>query len=422
MSTCSRFFLLIAFGLSGFAAFGQAARSPFSSYGLGEQYGTALAQGQGMGGVGISNPQFLYINNQNPALLVYNRFTTFQAGMIGEQRSQSSDSVSEKSGNGNLNYLAISFPVKNGWWSTSFALMPYTRLNYLLNYKEPISGTSGYADVIEEGSGGINQFYWSNGVSVNKWLSLGVKAAYLFSATESNYGNLIDDTLIPLVARISDRTFVSDFVFTSGVSVHLDSVTSKNHRLNFGLVYDFKTNLDTKFNRRIERWSAAGLLDSSTVISNQPGIITIPANIMFGASFSPYPFRWIAALDASFADYSQYRNLTGTNQYESNSWRVAGGFEITPDRTSLSQYLKRITYRTGLSLENYPFLANGNTVRDFGITFGLSLPVNRISSLDLAVKWGKKGDKALNSIEENYFKIYFGITFNDQWFIKRRFD
>ncbi len=422
MSTCNRFFLLVALCLSGFASFGQAARSPFSSYGLGEQYGTALAQGQGMGGVGISNPQFLYINNQNPALLVYNRFTTFQAGVIGEQRSQTSDSVSEKSGSGNLNYLAICFPVKNGWWTTSFTLMPYTRLNYLLNYKEPISGTTGYADIIEEGSGGVNQFYWSNGVSINKWLSLGVKAAYLFSSTESNYGNLVDGTLIPLVARISDRTFVSDFVFTSGISIHLDSVTSKNHRLNFGLVYDFKTNLDTRFNRRIERWSSAGLLDSSTVISNQPGIITIPANIMFGMSFSPYPFRWMAALDASFADYSQYQNLTGTNQYESNSWRVAGGFEITPDRTSLSQYLKRITYRTGLSLENYPFLANGNTVRDFGITFGVSLPVNRISSLDLAVKWGKKGDKALNSIEENYFKIYFGITFNDQWFIKRRFD
>ncbi len=422
MSLCKRIILLVAFGLSSATTFGQAARSPFSSYGLGEQYGTSLAQGQGMGGVGISNPSFIYINNQNPALLVYNRFTSFQAGVIGEQRNQSSDSVSEKSGSGNLNYLAISFPVKSGWWSTSFALMPYTRLNYLLNYKEPISGTTEYVDIVEEGSGGVNQFYWSNGVSLNKWLSLGVKAAYLFSSTESRYGNLLINAQVPLSAVITDRTFVSDFVFTSGISVHLDSVSKKNHRLNFGFVYDFKTNLDIKFNRRIERWNVAGLLDSTTVISNQPGTITVPGNFMLGMSFSPYPYRWMAALDASFADYSQYRNLTGTNQYESNSWRVAGGFEITPDRTSLSQYLKRITYRTGFSFENYPFLANGNTVKDFGITFGVSLPVNRISSLDLAVKWGKKGDKALNSIEENYFKIYFGITFNDQWFIKRRFD
>jgi hypothetical protein len=415
-------FVLAACSLPMSVARGQAARSPFSSYGLGEQYGTALAQSQGMGGVGFSNPQFLSINNQNPAMLVYNRLTTFQAGIIGESRSQQSDSVSEKSGSGNLNYLVFAVPVVSGWWSTSFGLMPYTRLNYLLNYRENIPGTSEFASIIEEGSGGINQFYWSNGVSLNKSISVGIKAAYLFSSTVSEYGNLLIDSRVPLAARINDRTFISDFVFTPAVHLHLDSLGPKNHRLNIGIVYDLQTNLSAKFNRRIERWNLAGLLDSTTVISNQPSSITMPGNLMVGVSYSPYPYKWMAALDGSFADYSQYRDLEGKNRFESNSWRIAGGFEYTPDRTSLSNYLKRMTYRTGVSVENYPFLANGNTVKDFGITFGVSLPVNRISSLDLAVKWGKKGDKALNAIEENYFKIYFGITFNDQWFIKRRFD
>jgi len=61
-------------------------------------------------------------------------------------------------------------------------------------------------------------------------------------------------------------------------------------------------------------------------------------------------------------------------------------------------------------------------VNDFGINFGLSMPVSRFSSLDLAFKIGKRGNLLENTIEENYFKIYFGVTFNDQWFIKRRFD
>ena len=88
----------------------------------------------------------------------------------------------------------------------------------------------------------------------------------------------------------------------------------------------------------------------------------------------------------------------------------------------MSNYLKRLTYRTGVSIENSAYLVNGNPVKDFGITFGVSLPVSRISSLDLALKVGHKGDKTLNTIEENYLKLYFGLTFNDQWFIKRRFD
>jgi len=61
-------------------------------------------------------------------------------------------------------------------------------------------------------------------------------------------------------------------------------------------------------------------------------------------------------------------------------------------------------------------------LKDFGINFGLSLPVARYSSLDLGVKLGKRGDINTNTVVENYFKIYFGVTFNDQWFIKRKFD
>lgn len=81
-----------------------------------------------------------------------------------------------------------------------------------------------------------------------------------------------------------------------------------------------------------------------------------------------------------------------------------------------------MTYRTGVSIEESPYLINGKPLKDLGINFGLSLPVSRVSSLDLAVRWGKRGNVSDNTIEETYFKIYFGVTFNDQWFIKRRFD
>jgi hypothetical protein len=103
------------------------------------------------------------------------------------------------------------------------------------------------------------------------------------------------------------------------------------------------------------------------------------------------------------------------------SWRMALGGEITPDQFAAENYLKRVTYRAGVSMEQNPFLANGQPVKDIGINFGFSLPAGR-SSLDVAFKYGKRGNKSENILEENYLKIYFGITFNDQWFIKRKFD
>jgi hypothetical protein len=94
---------------------------------------------------------------------------------------------------------------------------------------------------------------------------------------------------------------------------------------------------------------------------------------------------------------------------------------MTPDPFATENYLKVWTYRLGVSMEQAPFLANGKPVKDLGINFGFSLPAGR-SSLDFAFKYGKRGNKSDNLLEENYFKIYFGITFNDQWFIKRKFD
>jgi hypothetical protein len=410
--------------LGSLTAFGQAARSPFSSTGLGEQFGNALTHNQGMGGVGLSAPQYWYLNNQNPALLIFNRITTFEAGLVGETRTIKSPTLTENSGSGNLNYLALGIPIKPGKWTASISLMPYSRLNYQQQRTEVIQGDTTQINVLEKGSGGINQFSFSNGVAINRKISAGFKASYLFSSVVNEYSNLLMGTqqVLLISPNIYERTFVSDFQFTPAVSIHLDSLGKRDqYRFNVGVVYDFKTNLNSKFYQRIERRNVAGLIDSTTLISNQPGYITIPSKLSVGVSLSK-SYRWTVALDGTYSSYSQYRDLAGRNPYNGDAWSLAAGYEITPDAGSLGSYLKRMTYRTGVSLENSPYLANGNAVRDFGITFGLSLPVTRISSLDLALKVGKRGDKTLNGVEESYLKLYFGMTFNDQWFIKRRFD
>ncbi|MFN8691085.1 MAG: hypothetical protein ACK5XL_13875, partial [Cyclobacteriaceae bacterium] len=78
-----------------FAAAGQTAKTPFSAFGIGEYYGTGLAHNQGMG-VGLSNPQSYYTNNMNPALLVFNKVTSFSAGILGERRTLRDSARSER--------------------------------------------------------------------------------------------------------------------------------------------------------------------------------------------------------------------------------------------------------------------------------------------------------------------------------------
>jgi len=131
--------------------------------------------------------------------------------------------------------------------------------------------------------------------------------------------------------------------------------------------------------------------------------------------------KFTIGADAQYMDYTQFKDFKGQNPAGQGAWRLAVGTEVTPN-TSSTNYLSRMTYRTGVSIDQYPYLVNGNALKDFGINFGLSLPVSRYSSLDLGLKVGRRGDLTLNKIEETYIKLYFGVTFNDQWFIKRRFD
>lgn len=412
--------------ISAEVAFSQAAKSPFTYLGIGEYYGNSLAHNQGMAGVGISNPQFFYLNNQNPALLVFNRFTVFEAGYLGERRTAEGGGRRETNTNGNLNYLVTAFPAKLGYWTTSLGLMPYSSVNYQLTYVDNIENSSNTVNVTERGSGGINQFYWSNGIALHKYFSVGIKASYLFSSIVNEYTNELNGSGQPIsyLINVQEQNYVKDFNFSVGISFHKDSLFSKgNYKLNIGAVYDFQTNVRSEYSAYIERLnSATARIDSTLLFDNVPGGLVLPAAISGGISFGKGD-QWIVGTDFTYLDYRSFKDFKGNSpDWTTNGWKFGLGAEITPDPTALGSYLKRMSYRTGLNYDKYPYLINGKPVYDFGINFGFSLPVSRISSLDIALKVGQRGNLDDNTIEENYFKIYFGVTFNDQWFIRRRFD
>lgn len=407
-------------------ASGQAARSPYTSFGIGEPYGNALINQQGMAGIGVSQPQFFSINNQNPALLVYNSIlTSFQAGIITERRNISGDTLSETSQGGNMNYLVTAFPIIPSKWTTSVGLMPYTSVNYRLQYDDDIIGSPEEVRVTEEGSGGLTQLYWSNGVRLSREFAVGLKASYIFSSIVNTYKNQLIDSEQPVnfIAAVEEKTYVKDFTFGTGISFSKDSLFSRQrYRLSVGAVYNFGTNLDARKTDKLYRTNSIGdTTDLSVLPSSTNGSFSIPSSFTVGISLAR-GMRWNVGTEFSYQDWSQFQNVSGQNDGLEQSWRLAVGGEITPDPFAVENYLKRITYRTGLSIEQNPYLASGFPVKDLGINFGFSLPAGRQNSVDFAFRYGKRGNKSENLLEENYFKIYFGITFNDQWFIKRKFD
>jgi hypothetical protein len=136
MSVVKTCFLVVAVMLSAAKVLGQAAPSPFTDFGIGEAYGNQLVHNQGSAGLGVSHPQFWFLNNQNPALLVYNPLTVFEVGSIYEQKTIKATDLNEKNKGGNFSYLVAAFPVKVNKWTTSAGLMPYTHVSYNLQFSE----------------------------------------------------------------------------------------------------------------------------------------------------------------------------------------------------------------------------------------------------------------------------------------------
>lgn len=404
------------------SAWGQAAKSPFTSRGLGDIYDMSLVHNQGMGGLGISNGSYWHLNNINPALLPYNSLTIFSAGFIGERRTIENSTTSETNSGGNLNFLAMAFPVKPGIWTTSLGLMPYSNVDYKFSYTGVVPGTDTEVLFTEEGSGGFNQFYWSNGVAINKRFFVGVKATYLFSSIETKFSDILMDENLAAYSAVNKELFsASDFLFSAGLAFNQDSIFNNKIKLKVGLTYDFNADVKTK------RAQSFGLEQVNRPVLNAKndtirGSITIPQAIGAGISFSN-GFKWMAGVDVKVQQWSDYKDFSGDNSDDlQNSLKVTLGGEFTPDYGSVTSYLKRVTYRVGFGYEETPYTINGNQIKDFGINFGWSLPVGRFSSLDMAFKYGQRGDVQDNLLSEDYFKVYLGFNFNDQWFIKRKYD
>jgi hypothetical protein len=419
---CTYIFLLVVT-----ATFGQAARSPFSTFGIGEPYGNALIHNQGMGGTGIAQPQYWFINNQNPALLVFNRFTVFEGGMLVDSKTIKGDTTNTKSTGGNFNYLAAAFPVKDQKWTTSFGLMPFTNVNYKFVYYDSVrDNNNNVVDTIavqEQGSGGFTQLYWSNGIRLHKNWSVGLKAAYIFSSIENDYANTLINVNqpVPFLIAVKEQTYVNDFLFTGGLSFSKDSLGKKNNIIvSAGLTYSFASDLKARKTTTYERRTSSGNPLSLDTLVTYRGKISIPSGLQVGFSISKSA-NWTAAVEAGFQNWSTFNSLNEDDLGNlAKSWRLSVGGEYTPDYLS-NRFFEKVSYRAGFKLEQYPFLVNNNVLKEFGINFGFSLPAGR-SSIDLAFSTGKRGNRSENILEETFFKVYFGLTFNELWFVRRKFD
>ena len=390
--------------------------SPYSGNGLGELIYAGMPHHLGMGEVGIATPTYWQINSVNPALLVNNLLTTFQVGFQADFRNFRATNTNGSDETAGLRYLNITFPISRGRWTSNVALLPYSTVNYEFFNQSDIAGIEDTQSLNTfRGEGGITRFDWSNGVRISKSFSLGLRTSYIFGSIRNFAETSVagDDALF--VVLYNDEVSYSDFTFQFGAFYAYE--ISETRALNFGLTYNVGTVLEGTRDETFTREASGTQVQSQEINTDQNADFDLPTTLGVGLSYQVVN-KLLLGLDIE----RDFGGTYGADPSFRERLKIGVGTEFTPDYSNVRNYWSRVNYRAGVNFEQVPYVINGREINNFGLSAGMSLPISGASSFDTAFKFGWRGTTEDNLIRENYFQIVLGVTINDRWFIKRRYE
>jgi hypothetical protein len=148
--------------------------------------------------------------------------------------------------------------------------------------------------------------------------------------------------------------------------------------------------------------------------------------LSFGAGIGN-PKSWFVGAEYTLQNTSSFSNPIFNNEistFENASEIAIGGFYI-PDYDAFSGYFKRVVYRAGVNFANTGLVVKNESIKEFGISFGLGLPIgNRslFSNANLGLEIGRRGTTNNNLVQENFVNFNLSLSLNSRWFRQRKYN
>ena len=395
--------------------------SPYSIGGLGEIAFKGNAINRLMGGLDIVSDS-LHANLNNPASLGDLKLVTYSLGLNYKSTKLSSIAANESVISASIDYLVVAIPTKK--FTFGFGILPATSVGYRL--QSVIEGDD-INNVVNrnEGYGGLNQTFLSIGFKVFEFLNFGVSANYNFgkitnesSRQEQNidFGTFFTKT--SSLAGFNYRFAIQlKIPLTSRVRLDAMAYYVPNNSLT-------ATNESVYFTRSVTTQDLGDFenLDLAAINLNETSI-SLGNQYSFGLGITKDK-KWFVGGQYSRRNSADYVNnfISLDNITYANGSRLSFGGFYLPDYSSITSYWKRIVYRAGVRFEDTGVLFNDQALKETGISFGVSLPMAGFSNANIGLEFGKRGNQDNGLIQESYWNLIVGLSLNDIWFIKRKFN
>lgn len=436
-------FIVICITIISSTAFAQQGTgSPYSFYGIGSLKFKGTVENRSMGGMGVYLDS-VHVNLRNPAAYVGKNIENYpfddesRPVKFAVAGTMSDVTLKSNSGEAKVNstmfdYVAMSVPV--GKFGFGFGLLPYTAVGHRLDDVND-------DDVIVNrysGEGGINRVFAGFGYQISDKLSVGVDVNYNFGNIQNTAIEIAytpEGDIVQYQTREYNRSDLSGLDLNFGVA-YKTMVTDKLE-LSATATYAPGSNLKSDNTRTFSTVSLDGttlevnslynVIDVDLEAQNlEETDLSLPSKFSIGTGIGQ-PKAWFVGAEYTYQNTSDFSNPVFSNaisSFENASQVSVGGFYI-PDYKAFSGYFKRVVYRAGVNFSNTGLVVKNESINEFGMSFGVGLPVgNRslFSNANFGLELGRRGTTNQNLVQENFINFNVSLSLSSRWFRQKKYD
>lgn len=401
--------------------------SPYSFYGIGDVRFKGTIENTSMGGLAIV-PDSIHLNIVNPAMYSSLKLTTYGVGGTFSATKLTTDSQTEKAQRTALDYLAVGIPLKK--LGIGFGLIPYSSVGYNLK-SSSTDNNSIRTDSYDKGDGGVNKVFLGFGYQITKGLSIGADVQYNFGQINTqNISSRYDANGLPIQysSKEENKSIVNGANITTGISYQ----SKLNSKMNLftSATYSPASSINLTNSRAVSLVQTVNGFEAVLLVGDPVAIevpstkLILPSKLTFGIGIGDSK-KWIIGTEFEFQNSSNFGNrftdITNVS-YQNSTKFTLGGYYI-PNYKSFTNYLSKIVYRGGLRYENTGLIINNTSVKDAALTLGMGLPLRgAFSNINLGFEFGNRGTANAGLVNENYMNFRVGLSLNDRWFVKSKYD
>lgn len=432
--------IILCFNLS-FVLYGQQnTDSPYSRYGIGLMKAQDFNSSFSTGGIGqawrpsiykpvvydslarsnanLNDRQTNFINVLNPAAVSNISLTTYEVGLLSQNVNYTSGDQSRQGNNTALNHFALAFPLSEKS-AVALGIRPFSFMGYDYSVAQNVQGVN--ATNSYEGRGGVNELFIATAKQFGKHLSLGIKGQYLFGNLQQTKRIVYSDNSFFNTIDRSELA-ASSVAFQTGLQ-YFRPINSK-YRMVIGATISPIDDISAKRTNLLATYTGDDNFErikDTLILGNDQNVnLSIPSSTSFGLSIERNGL-WTAGADLSLITWS---NTVEDDQVSfDDAIQFNLGFERYNQANAFGNYFKKMGYRLGFRYNSGVLQVQNTAITEMAIAAGLILPLKKtFTTINFGIELGRRGENENGLTQEEFLNLHFGLTINDKWFIKRKYD